>query len=180
MADFRVGDSVELLDEPLRATVIDIKGSMITVEMEDGFMMEFEATQLVKVDDSISVTNFEIAQVKSQKDAAKKKRPPQKKRKERNIPKLEVDLHIEKLVPSTKGLDTFDILDLQLQTAKRQLEFAIGKRIQKVVFIHGVGEGVLKEELSYLFKKYGNLRFYDADYQKYGLGATEVYIFQNP
>ena len=24
-----------------------------------------------------------------------------------------------------------------------------------------------------------NLKFYDADYQKYGLGATEVYIFQN-
>ena len=48
-----------------------------------------------------------------------------------------------------------------------------------IVFIHGVGEGVLKEELGYLFRKYDNVKFYDADYQKYGLGATEVYIFQN-
>ena len=47
------------------------------------------------------------------------------------------------------------------------------------VFIHGVGEGVLKLELEYLFSRYDNVKFYDADYQKYGLGATEVYIYQN-
>jgi len=33
--------------------------------------------------------------------------------------------------------------------------------------------------LEFLFKRYNNLKFYDADYQKYGRGATEVYIFQN-
>jgi dsDNA-specific endonuclease/ATPase MutS2 len=71
------------------------------------------------------------------------------------------------------------MLNIQLDTAKRQLNFAISKRIQKVVFIHGVGEGVLKEELRYLFNRYDNVKFYDADYQKYGLGATEVYIYQN-
>jgi hypothetical protein len=48
-----------------------------------------------------------------------------------------------------------------------------------VVFIHGVGEGVLKIELEYLFRRYENVKYYDADYQKYGLGATEVYILQN-
>ena len=52
------------------------------------------------------------------------------------------------------------------------------KQIQKVVFIHGVGEGVLKSELHFLFKKY-SIQSYDASYQKYGQGATEVYINQN-
>ena len=52
-------------------------------------------------------------------------------------------------------------------------------RISKVVFIHGVGEGVLKSELHYLFSRYP-VRFYDASFKKYGLGATEVYIYQNP
>jgi dsDNA-specific endonuclease/ATPase MutS2 len=47
-----------------------------------------------------------------------------------------------------------------------------------MVFIHGKGEGVLKLELEYLLKRY-NVKFYDANYQKYGLGATEVYIYQN-
>ena len=93
---------------------------------------------------------------------------------------MEVDLHIEKLLPSKKGLSNHDILTKQLDTARGQLEFAIRKRIQKIVFIHGVGEGVLKAELEYLFSRYENVKFYDANYQRYGLGATEVYIFQNP
>ena len=92
---------------------------------------------------------------------------------------MEVDLHIHQLVPSSKGMSNYDMLNIQMETAKRQLEFAIRKRIQKVVFIHGVGAGVLKEELNYLFKRYENVKYYDADYQKYGLGATEVYIYQN-
>ena len=92
---------------------------------------------------------------------------------------MEVDLHIHQLTNSTKHMSNHDMLTLQLDTAKRQLDFAIRKRIQKVVFIHGVGEGVLKLELEYLFSRYDNVKFYDADYQKYGLGATEVYIYQN-
>lgn len=76
-------------------------------------------------------------------------------------------------------MSNFDIVNLQLDTAKRQLEFAIQKRIQKIVFIHGVGEGILKEELGYLFRKYEGIDWYDADYQKYGMGATEVYIRQS-
>ncbi|MEM9142151.1 MAG: Smr/MutS family protein, partial [Bacteroidota bacterium] len=102
------------------------------------------------------------------------------KPKQRNAPKMEVDLHIHQLVPSAKGMTKYDMLNLQLDTAKRQLEFAMRKHIQKVVFIHGVGEGVLREELHYLFRRYDNLKYYDADYRNYGLGATEVYIFQNP
>ena len=42
---------------------------------------------------------------------------------------------------------------------------------------HGI-EGVLKEELRFLLKKYDHLTFYDAAYRKYGLGATEVRLFQ--
>src|SRR5690606_17240604 len=98
---------------------------------------------------------------------------------ERHAPKMEVDLHIHQLTPSYKGMGNFEILNLQLETAKHRLEFAMAKRIQKVVFIHGVGEGVLREELYSLFRRYENVKYYDADYQKYGLGATEVYILQN-
>jgi dsDNA-specific endonuclease/ATPase MutS2 len=87
-------------------------------------------------------------------------------------------LHINKLVKSTRNLDNYDILNLQLDTAKSKIEFAISKRILKIVFIHGVGEGVLKSELQSLLNKYP-VKHYDASYKKYGLGATEVYVFQN-
>ena len=71
------------------------------------------------------------------------------------------------------------MLNIQLDTVKRQLEFAFSKKIQRIVFIHGVGEGVLRTELEYLLKRYDNIKFYDADFQKYGIGATEVYVFQS-
>jgi dsDNA-specific endonuclease/ATPase MutS2 len=75
-------------------------------------------------------------------------------------------------------MSNYDILTLQMDTAKRQLDFAIRNRMPKLVFIHGVGEGVLKAELDFLLGRYVGISFQDANYQKYGLGATEVYIKQ--
>ena len=92
---------------------------------------------------------------------------------------LEVDLHINQLIKSSRGMDNFDMLTLQLDTAKSKIEYALQKRISKIVFIHGVGQGVLKSELNSLLNKYP-VKYYDASYKKYGLGATEVYIYQNP
>ena len=91
---------------------------------------------------------------------------------------MEVDLHIEKLVDSWRNMTNYDMLTLQLDTARHQLEFAITKGIKRIVFIHGVGEGVLRSELETLFGRYPNVSFYDAEYAKYGTGATEVYIYQ--
>ncbi len=171
------GDLVEVLDDTLVGTVIQILDDKIIID-SDGFTLSFLPDQLVKVSQrplDISLSNLGPYE---EKKLSKRYTTPRAAKKQRKIPPMEVDLHIEKLVGSTKGMDNHAMLDLQLETAKRQLEFAIRKRIQRMVFIHGVGEGVLKQELIYLFKRYENIRFYDADYQKYGLGATEVSIAQ--
>jgi dsDNA-specific endonuclease/ATPase MutS2 len=180
MDTFKIGDIVEVLDEAIKGSVVGLGTNSILITTDDGFELEYEPTQLVKTAGTLTVTNYDVAKVKHEKDTPKKKRKDTAKTKERNAPKMEVDLHIHQLTKSTRGMNNFDMLNLQIETAKRQLEFAIRKRIQKVVFIHGVGEGVLKEELKYLFNKYDNVTFYDAEYKKYGLGATEVYIYQNP
>jgi dsDNA-specific endonuclease/ATPase MutS2 len=179
MADFEIGDEVAAIDDIINGTVKAMNGTQITVLCSDGFVMEFEAHELVKMESDITVTPYEVAKIKKEKEVPKPKRARATKPKERNLPKMEVDLHIHQLVPNTKNMGNYEMLNVQLETAKRQLEFAMEKKIQKVVFIHGVGEGVLKEELQYLFRKYDNVDYYDADYQKYGLGATEVYIYQN-
>lgn len=179
MIVFNIGDKVEAIDDVIAGFISEIEGDTITVDTEDGFPLTFQKHELVKIADEIRVTNSEVSQVKKEKELPKRKNVKQLKPKERNLPKMEVDLHINQLVRNPKNMDNFEMLNLQLETAKRQLDFAISKRIQKVVFIHGVGAGVLKGELHYLFQKYDNVNFYDADYQKYGLGATEVYIFQN-
>ncbi len=180
MDNFRIGERVEVLDETISGLVQKVEGDRITLITDQGFPMQYYARELIRMGGSISVSNRQVGQVKKEKEGLRRKTPPRVKPKQRQAPKMEVDLHIGQLLPSTKGMGNHDILNVQLETAKRQLEFAMANRIQKVVFIHGVGEGVLKEELHYLFGRYDNLEHYDADYQKYGLGATEVYIFQNP
>lgn len=181
--DLKVGDKVLVLDDNFSGVVKMIKGSSVTIETPDGFLLEFQPDELVKVKSDVPLkssvfANISINNVISEKEAPKRKQQT-KKSKERYEPTMEVDLHINQLVKSPKGMSNHEMLTLQLDTARRQLEFAMAKRIQKIVFIHGVGEGVLKVELEYLFARYNNVKFYDANYQKYGLGATEVYIFQN-
>ncbi|MEQ9582634.1 MAG: DNA mismatch repair protein MutS, partial [Arenibacter sp.] len=172
--DFKVGDQVEAIDDIVQGIVVKINGGQIMVESKDGFLLKYTADELLKIAGSnvIKVSNFEVAKIKAEKELPKNRHSRKIRPKERYAPQMEVDLHIDKLTPSTKGMTNFEMLNLQLDTAKRQLDFAIRKKIQKVVFIHGVGEGILKEELHYLFKSYENAKYYDADYQKYGMGAT--------
>lgn len=181
---FKVGDTVLVLDEAMSGKIKKMVGNTITIETSDGFLLDFESNELVKKTTDVSIkkelfSHESLDEALHTKEASSKKKQPQTRPKERFEPTMEIDLHIHQLTNSFKGMSNHDMLTLQLETAKRQLEFAISKRIQKVVFIHGVGEGVLKVELEYLFGRYNNVKFYDANYQKYGVGATEVYIFQN-
>ena len=181
---FKKGDSVLVLDEELSGIIKNIANDTITIETTDGFLLNFKTTELIKNQkkqslkrDAFSLKS--LSTVIQEKESEQKRKQVKKKAKARYEPTMEVDLHINQLVASTKAMSKHDMLTLQIETAKRQLDFAIEKRIQKIVFIHGVGEGVLKLELEYLFGKYDNVKFYDANYQQYGLGATEVYIYQN-
>ena len=178
----KVGDRVAVLDDAISGFIRKIKGHSITIETTDGFEMDFDRNELIVIDGSLSrreLAKMDIDAVISEKEEKKHKKIARTKPKERTLPAMEVDLHIHQLVPKTKHLSNFDMLNIQMEHAKRQLDFAISKRIQRVVFIHGVGEGVLRSELEFLFGRYDNLKFYDADYQKYGRGATEVYFFQS-
>ncbi|MEO6348296.1 MAG: Smr/MutS family protein [Aquaticitalea sp.] len=182
--DFKIGDKVLVMDEAISGVVTEIIGKTISIETEDGFILEFSPDELLKTNPTISLNSelFSLQSAKSvisEKEQQSRKNIPKVKPKERNQPTMEVDLHIHHLTTNSKRMSNHEMLNLQLDTAQRQLEFAIRNRIQKVVFIHGVGEGTLKIELEYLFKRFDNIKFYDADYQKYGLGATEVYVFQN-
>jgi len=181
--NFQVNDKVEVLDDALKGVVLKVNGSNVSIETTEGFILDYDESELIKLDEEqsrmIATSDVPFSDIIREKQASKKPKSIKTKPKDRNAPPMEVDLHIEKLVNSFRGMSNYDILTLQLDTAKRQLEFAMRKRIQKIVFIHGVGEGVLKAELDYLLGRYDNLKFYDADYQKYGVGATEIYFFQN-
>jgi hypothetical protein len=175
-----IGNKVAVLDDILKGKVINVNGNEISIETTDGMIFKFNSSELVRID----VEQHELSKYSDINNALLKEKisqNPAKKslfKKEKKEVILEVDLHINKLVKSTRNLDNYDILNIQLDTAKNKVEFAISKRISKIVFIHGVGEGVLKSELQRLLNKYP-IKYYDASYKKYGLGATEVYVFQN-
>jgi hypothetical protein len=177
---YKVGDFVAVLDDMIKGKVVDINGDEINIETEDGFLMKFNVSELVNIKEEQSeiAKRVVISNHLSFKTDYKKGQKKTKIRSNKDsIPPMEVDLHINKIVKSTRGMDNFDILSYQIDTAKHKLEFAIEKKLPRVVFIHGVGEGVLKQELNYLFGRYPVI-ISEASYQKYGMGATEVYIIQ--
>ena len=174
------GDKVSVLDDAIDGIVVDVKGSDITIETTDGFNLTFKSSELIKMENGEAMTfTFNKSQVLSVKEVAKPNYNNQEKKSKKEIPVPEFDLHIEKLVKNYKAMSNYDILTLQAETAKRHIEFAIRNRIPKIVFIHGVGEGILKSELDFMLGRYDNISFQDANYQKYGVGATEVYFKQN-
>ncbi|NVK53662.1 MAG: DNA mismatch repair protein MutS [Flavobacteriaceae bacterium] len=177
----KIGNKVAVLDDVVNGVVTNIDGETIEVLDDTGMYFSYLSSELVKIEaEQFELTKYSDIENKLLIEKLTEKNKPTKNfKKEKNQIVFEVDLHIHQLTNSTKGMDNYDMLNLQLDTAKRKLEYAIQNKLQKVVFIHGVGEGVLKTELQYLFKKYP-VKYYDASYQKYGLGATEVYIFQTP
>jgi dsDNA-specific endonuclease/ATPase MutS2 len=184
MAKFKPGDTVTVLDDSFSGKVKGYKKDKVLVETTEGFDLQFEEAELVKIENETEIRSFfskqSLGSVLREKEEPKKRSFVKEKKSKRDGFVLEIDLHIEKLVPNKRGMSNYDILTIQTDTAKRQLDFAIQNRMPKVVFIHGVGEGILKSELDFLLGRYEGITFGDADYQKYGLGATEVYIKQNP
>jgi dsDNA-specific endonuclease/ATPase MutS2 len=180
---FNKGDNVSVLDEDVNGVVVSVKDKEVTIETEDGFTMTYFVNELLKINDSSnlmdSIKRINVGEVVKEKESPKPRSFVKEKKDKREIPAPEFDLHIEKLVPNKRGMSNYDILTLQAETAKRHIEFAIKNRIPKIVFIHGVGEGILKSELDFLLGRYDNIAFQDGNYQKYGQGATEVYIKQN-
>jgi dsDNA-specific endonuclease/ATPase MutS2 len=48
-----------------------------------------------------------------------------------------------------------------------------------VILIHGVGEGILKEEVRTFLSKQEGVEYFDADFREYGKGATTAEIRYN-
>ena len=147
----------DYFDEP--AMLIDI-----TAEKEK----EDESKKLTEVSPE------EIKQAMFQKEETG--RPRIVKRKEAQEV-IEVDLHINELLDSTAGMSNGDMLQCQLDKFHAVLDENKNKKGQKIVFIHGKGEGVLRTEIEKLLKsRYKSYYFQDASFREYGFGATMVTI----
>jgi dsDNA-specific endonuclease/ATPase MutS2 len=90
---------------------------------------------------------------------------------------VEIDLHINQLLDRTDGMSTSDILNYQLDKFHEVMKQYAGKKGQKIVFIHGKGEGVLRAAIEKDLKtRYKSYEYQDASFREYGFGATMVKI----
>ncbi len=87
-----------------------------------------------------------------------------------------VDLHIAEIVNNIAGLSSRDMFDIQMEHFRKALNSAIKNDYNKVTFIHGVGNGILKNTLIDALKNYENLENKRASISKFGVGALDVII----
>lgn len=93
------------------------------------------------------------------------------------LPLVEVDLHIGELTDTTSGMQPADMLGMQLDEVRKVMKAHCRRKGQKIVFIHGKGEGVLRKSVLALLKKeYPACELQDASFREYGFGATLVTV----
>ena len=117
--------------------------------------------------------------MKEKKQADKPQRRPVEKH--HHKPKggeiIEVDLHINSLLDSTAGMSNSDMLGVQMDEFRRVMKDNAMRKGQKIVFIHGKGEGVLRKAIvDELHRKHKQCEVQDASFREYGFGATLVII----
>ena len=90
---------------------------------------------------------------------------------------VEVDLHADVLLDSTRGLTPTDILTMQIKAFHDTMRQYAKDKGRRIVFIHGKGEGVLRATLLKELKNhYRHCTHQDASFREYGFGATMVTV----
>ncbi len=193
--DFKVGDKIKFLDQVGEGVVKEILGdSEVLIEDQDGFDYKVHVSSILK---SVSASEERMLYDKAMpsdtqifdKDVNREKLEAaqdkfhdqyQEKIPFKDPEVMEVDLHIHELIDNTSGMQNGDMLDHQIRHFERMMKIAERKKFTKVVFIHGVGEGVLRAEIRRLIEQfYPNCSFRDGNYREYGIGATQIHIRYN-
>ena len=136
---------------------------------------------LVKNDTPIRplvVNTDDLAHAMSEKNRSEAiNRPHTSKPKQQPAEIIEIDLHINALLDNTAGMSNGEMLEYQLDTFRKVLAEHRNNKGQRIVFIHGKGEGTLRRAiLDELRTKYKEYNCQDASFREYGFGATMVTI----
>lgn len=86
----------------------------------------------------------------------------------------EVDLHISALSNDYGRLSNHEILRLQKDYFLRTLDSAMTEGYHKVFYIHGIGNGTLRNTLMDALKEFEDVKVRTAPFVQYGNGAIEV------
>ncbi|HIK67777.1 MAG TPA: hypothetical protein EYF95_07390 [Flavobacteriales bacterium] len=197
--EIKKGSEVKFLNDVGGGIVLEIfPDGTANVEGEDGFDMKYNLTELMLVSESITEQEEEynnklpdlakiIAQDVNeerqkliQKDFEVKYANVRATNQQRRGEHMVIDLHIHELIDDQSGLQDRTKLDIQLNHFERMMRIAGEQRIKRVIFIHGVGQGVLRNQIrTRLDSYYPDCTVRDANPREYGAGATEVILGQS-
>lgn len=167
----------------VRLRIDPVKFYKLHTFRENDFFDE-DALIIPVVEDGVPVKELAIDNADLRKKMLEKKKvditaPARKQEKHErgNNEPLVIDLHASEILETTAGMSNVDILNYQLDVFRKTLEEFKKNKGMKIIFIHGKGEGVLRNaivhELRYRYKSY---TYQDASFQEYGYGATQVII----
>lgn len=145
---------------------------------EDAYIIDFYDASKLRFEEELSqlrsVEPEKIRDALLEKESAEEK-PRTMTKKDSSI--REIDLHIDSLIDDSSSMTPFEKLNYQMKAFEDELIRAVKDGIEKIVFIHGVGEGVLKAKIrGCLDKDYPQYYYQDASFEKYKFGATLVYL----
>ncbi len=176
---FHLNEKVAFLKEKGYAIVKSVSNSQIIVEDDHGFERQVQAIELVKIitEDFQVDSNFVKLEEEPNYRTAKKKQDLNQKKKQSNyIDKWEIDLHIEKLPIEIINTPSLHYIEMQMKALRYFLEKVKINRVKRFVVIHGVGDGILKDEVRSYLSKFDIYKLNEADKSKYGNGATQVIV----
>lgn len=88
-----------------------------------------------------------------------------------------IDLHIEKLTDDYRRMSNYEIVNLQLKTFEKYYHLAVAHHQPSLIVIHGVGEGVLRDEIHDILRLKKEVKSFVNQYHpNFGYGATEIFF----
>lgn len=180
--EIKQGNYVQVVDSLLKGLVTKISSNIVTIVDEDGFEWKYKADELVLVKSNKEI-KIHLAVSDNKKWVNQKKKHPihanyKSSKKVQAKIDAEYDLHIEKLTGNYKRMSNADILDMQMGFFRKRLESAINCNYKNIVFIHGRGEGILKDKIRNELSAISDLEYREASFFDYGEGATLVSIYK--
>lgn len=190
---FKIGDKVRFLNDvgEGRVTVVQPDGQIL-VEDDNGFEYAHAPSDLIPMESRAVMEQAYERVVPSVLEILQQEMDPARQRKMEQDFKSkykeaqarpsggaveEVDLHLHAIVDSQAGLSPGVMLELQIAHFERMLQIGIRQRTKKMIFIHGIGQGVLRHQIwSRVEQYYPDCSCRSADPRQYGNGATEVWI----
>ncbi len=167
---FELGEEIGFMYEKGRGRIISIlSNNRYLVNDFDGYERICNSAELIKIHHIKLNDSSTIIQSKEFASPNRKKIPENQPD---TLPKK--DLHIEVLTKNHHRMTSKQILDLQVHHLKLFCAEMMANRKIKFIIIHGVGEGVLRDEVHRFLRCLKGASFSDADFRKFGQGATEV------